>query len=238
MDLARIAELLQPFLAAPLGPVQLGQISMYIDLLLRWNSQVNLTAIGNPDLIVTRHFGESFFAARHLLPPTVARAASAPKGQPPRTSSGEDSGQRALDVGSGAGFPGLPIKIFDPMIPLTLLESNHKKVAFLREAIRALQLTDVNVTATRAEDFQPAVGRLVTLRAVERFTTILPTAARLVAPGGRLALLIANPQVIKVPRLAPSLNWTSPISIPHSRERILLIGQCPPTAGPGLFPSR
>ena len=68
MDTARIAALLQPFLEQSLPQSQLDQISIYIDLLLRWNVRINLTAIRHPEEIVTRHFGESFFLARHLFP--------------------------------------------------------------------------------------------------------------------------------------------------------------------------
>src|ERR1700693_3185749 len=69
MDTARIAALLQPFLEQSLPSSTLDQISIYIDLLLRWNARINLTAIRHPEEIVTRHFGESFFLARHLFPP-------------------------------------------------------------------------------------------------------------------------------------------------------------------------
>ena len=70
MDKARIAELLQPFLAGAQPPSEtlLDHISTYIDLLVRWNARVNLTAIRDPEQIVTRHFGESLFAACHLFP--------------------------------------------------------------------------------------------------------------------------------------------------------------------------
>jgi len=67
MDTARIAALLEPFLDQPLSPLQLDQISIYIDLLQRWNARINLTAIRHQDEIVTRHFGESLFLARHLF---------------------------------------------------------------------------------------------------------------------------------------------------------------------------
>ena len=70
MDTARIAALLEPFLEQSLSPIQLDQISTYIDLLLRWNARINLTAIRDPEEIVTRHFGESLFMARHLFPGT------------------------------------------------------------------------------------------------------------------------------------------------------------------------
>lgn len=141
MDSARIAALLEPFLGPPndhrLTTKDHDQISTYIDLLLRWNSRINLTAIRDPETIVTRHFGESFFLARHLFPGRVDQT--------------QACSQLVLDLGSGAGFPGIPVKIWAPQIQLVLVESNHKKAAFLREAARALTLTNVDVMAERAE---------------------------------------------------------------------------------------
>src|SRR5947209_1896170 len=111
MEKARVAELLRPFLTSDLSDRQLGSISMYIDILVRWNQRMNLTAVRQPEEMVTRHFGESLFGAQHLFPPGVGASI-------------------VLDVGSGAGFPGLPIKIWAPTIRLTLIESNHKKATF------------------------------------------------------------------------------------------------------------
>jgi 16S rRNA (guanine527-N7)-methyltransferase len=208
MDLARIAALLGPFLAGRTLPeVQLQQISTYIDLLIRWNGRINLTAIRDPEEIVTRHFGESLFLASHLFP------------EPGATS------LRVLDIGSGAGFPGLPLKIWEPAISLTLVEANHKKAAFLREVIRALTLTDVNVITARAETLvgtHPPAD-IITLRAVERFETILPTAVSLVAPGGRLALLISSAQLSQLSTITPDLVWLAPIPVPKSDARVLAI---------------
>src|SRR6266478_3588407 len=76
MDTARIAALLQPFLEPSLPESLLEQISIYIDLLLRWNARINLTAIRHPEEIVTRHFGESLFLARHLFPAGAPDSAS------------------------------------------------------------------------------------------------------------------------------------------------------------------
>lgn len=208
LELSRIADLLAPYLApARLAPQQLVHISMYIDILLRWNQKIALTAVRAPEEIVQRHFGESLFAARRLFPaPPV----------PP-------SGTTAVDVGSGAGFPGLPLKIFAPALRLTLIESQLKKAAFLREVVRALALREVEVFAGRAQDF-PGQADLVTLRAVERFEAMLPVAARLVAPAGRLALLIGAAQAERARRLLPAFAWESPVALPHSQQRILLVG--------------
>jgi 16S rRNA (guanine527-N7)-methyltransferase len=214
MDTARIADLLSPFLEVSLSQPQLNHISMYIDLLQRWNARINLTAIRNEEEIVTRHFGESLFLARHLFPST-----STPR-HPERS---------VLDIGSGAGFPGVPIKIWAPGIHLTLIESNHKKTVFLREVARALILTDINVITGRAETLAAQVGKdfpradVVTLRAVERFEKILPQTVTFMAPQTRLALLIGAAQLPELTKLTP-LKWDPPIPIPKSNSRMLSIG--------------
>jgi len=231
MDTARIAALLEPFLDQPLRESQLDQISIYIDLLQRWNARINLTAIRNQEEIVTRHFGESLFMARHLFPgpsnsESNSESAQAPEGAPSKLRLG--GGVRVFDIGSGAGFPGLPLKIWAPDINLTLIESNHKKAAFLREVARALTLTNINVITERAETVaaRPDVPRadLVTLRAVERFETILPPAAALLGQRGRLALLIGASQIPQLTTLT-NLKWHPPIQVPQSHQRVLSIGE-------------
>lgn len=213
---ARIAELLAPFLgsdAQRLPPGALEHISTYIDILIRWNARINLTAVRDPEQIVTRHFGESLFAARHLFPAEPSPQAASPT-------------PKLADLGSGAGFPGIPIKLWAPRISLTLIESNHKKVAFLREAARALTLTDINILAARAETLPAAQFDVVTLRAVERFASVLPTAASLVRPVGRLALLIGAAQLDQARLALSSFTWSDPIPVPTSTSRVLLIASC------------
>ena len=205
---------------AVLSPAQLQSISTYIDILLRWNARINLTAIRNPEEIVTRHFGESLFAARYLFPGTAHVGTAAP-GCPAERSSASLS---VADVGSGAGFPGLPLKLWAPRLSLTLIESNHKKAAFLREVARALTLTNVNIQNARAETMTDTFD-VVTLRAVERFDAILPTAAALVAPSGRLGLLIGAAQETQARSTLLHLAWSPAAPIPQSRSRILLVAR-------------
>jgi 16S rRNA (guanine527-N7)-methyltransferase len=229
MDDAHIAELLAPFLSdralgvrhrsssqvtdsVELSAEQLRYISMYIDILLRWNSRVNLTAVRDANEIVTRHFGESIFAARHLFPDPTTTAYS----------------QHVIDVGSGAGFPGLPIKIWAPHSRLTLIESNQKKATFLREVVRGLSLAGVEVFPGRADGFTGGPGEVVTLRAVERFELVLPIAAALVAPSGRLAILVGPDQAEEARKLAPRLRWSEPNPLPLSKSRCLIIGSNEP----------
>lgn len=221
MENARIAELLAPFLKAKhradaptgLSPVQLRRISMYIDVLLTWNARVNLTAVHEPEEVVTRHFGESIFAARHIFPvasPGIDVAEAAP---------------HVIDVGSGAGFPGLPIKIWAPDVNLALIESNQKKATFLREVVRKLELNGVEVFAGRAEAYPGPKGQVVTLRAVERFESILPVAAGLVDLGGRLAMLVGESQLNELSDLLPDVKWRKPVRLPLSSSRVMIIGR-------------
>jgi len=128
------------------------------------------------------------------------------------------------DVGSGAGFPGVPLKLWTPQVSLTLIESSHKKATFLREVVRALAMTNVNVKNTRAESLTEAFD-LVTLRAVEDFASILPTAAALVAPGACLGLLIGSAQVEAARALLPNFSWSEAVPIPLSSSRVVLAGR-------------
>jgi len=216
MDSKRIAALVKPFLRADfrsgepaaLTELQLQQISAYIDLFIRWNARMNLSAVRDADGVVTRHFGESLFAARHLFPGDTDRPSSS----------------RLIDVGSGAGFPGLPIKIWSKDVPLTLIESNQKKASFLREVIRRLGLKDGTVFCGRAESF-PGQAEVVTLRAVERFEAALGVATRLVLPAGRIALLIGAAQIEPARGFARDISWQPATPIPQSFRRVLMIGQ-------------
>ena len=181
-----IAELIHPYL--PDAPViLLPKLSAYLDLLLKWNARTNLTAIRRPEEIVRRHFGESLFAALHLDPETPT----------------------LLDFGSGAGFPGIPIALLRPGIQVTLAESQNKKAAFLREAVRTLNLSS-EVWAARVE-LMPAERRFhaITLRAVDRMEVALPIAEARLAAGGQLVLLMTTTQMPAGGRSIPLPNSTT-----------------------------
>lgn len=198
-----LIDLLRPFLATPLSTDQTKQVATYLDLLLKWNAKISLTALRAPEDIMQRHFGESFFAAERA---GAAEASS------------------LIDVGSGAGFPGLPMAMLAPQTQVTLIESQQKKVTFLREAVRTLALRNVSVYAGRAEESN-LKAQIVTMRAVEKFEAVLPIAASLIAPKGELALLIGTTQADSARKHLPRLMWLDAISIPKSRERILLLGK-------------
>lgn len=220
MNASRIAELLQPFTGeVQLPPGLLDQLQAYLELLLRWNARVNLTAVRNPEQILTRHFGESLFTAR-LLAGGLKRGASQ------ETDQNQKAGVTSLaDIGSGAGFPGIPIKLLVPQLELTLIESQNQKATFLREVLRRLNVDRAEVFCGRAERWGKTAG-IVTLRAVEQFERILPQAARLVAPAGRLCLLIGAAQVDRACALSTEAwSWEEPTTIPGSAEKVVLIGR-------------
>src|SRR5690242_16028922 len=106
MDPARIGELLVPFVPSRTPSVMLDKLAVYLDLLTRWSRRMNLTAIRDEDHIVTRHFGESLFAADKWLP------------------GGDSETGDVMDVGSGGGFPGILLKLQAPAISLTLVEAH------------------------------------------------------------------------------------------------------------------
>jgi 16S rRNA (guanine527-N7)-methyltransferase len=212
MNADRIRELLEPFTHGhELSDQKLSMISAYLDLLLKWNARINLTAIRDPEQIVQRHFGESLFAAQEIAD---------------RLRSSQVVSRRSLiDVGSGAGFPGIPIKMWLPELHVTLVEARQKKATFLREVARSLALDGLEVLSERAADLKIQAD-VVTLRAVEQFENALPAAARLVRPGGSVSLLIGSAQVTAATSLLP-FSWDQPSPIPLSISRVLLLGRAP-----------
>ena len=237
MDTSRIAELLRPFTTeVPLSSQVIEQLQLYLDLLLRWNARINLTAVREPEQIVTRHFGESLFAAQVLLSSAAGRDKTLPPGLKPGPIAGLNGTAEAVplqgqpryqslaDIGSGAGFPGIPIKLFAPQLALALIESQNKKATFLREVIRTLELDHSAVFCGRAEQWGKTAD-LVTLRAVEQFERVLPAAADLVAPGGKLCLLIGAAQAPTAHQLLRAgWTWQQPVMVPASAERVVLVG--------------
>jgi 16S rRNA (guanine527-N7)-methyltransferase len=169
---SRIAALLAPYLGdANLPPNLYAQLSIYLDLLLKWNARTNLTAIRDPESIVLRHFGESLFCGLQIA--SLLRPSAT-----------------LLDFGSGAGFPGLPIQLLLPELRVTLGESQNKKATFLREAVRRLGLPHTEVWANRVEDMPAGLQfDVVTARAVDKMDDALAAARPRILPGGWLVTL-------------------------------------------------
>jgi 16S rRNA (guanine527-N7)-methyltransferase len=148
---------------------QRAQLLAYLELLAKWNKTYNLTAIREPERMVTHHLLD----ALAVLP------------QLPRKDE-----LRVLDVGSGGGIPGLPFAIVRPDWQLTLVDTSHKKAAFLTQAAIELRLRNVVAHATRVEDFKPtAPYDIVISRAFADLATFAAISARHLAPRGLLVAM-------------------------------------------------
>ncbi len=186
-------------------------IRKYIDILLLWNQKVSLTSVVDLGEILERHFGESMFAAARL---------SIVKG-------------RLADVGSGAGFPGLALKIIRPELHVTLIEANAKKSAFLAEVVRELGLNGVEVLRARYENLPMGMiqADFIAARAVGNLQQLLAWAMGSLSPGGRVVLWVGARDAETLLRVR-EWNWAGPVPIPRSHRRVLLVGQrsVPPAA--------
>lgn len=197
LDETRLQQLIRPF-GLDLSPTQVDQALAYLDLLLRWNQKINLTSIRAPEECVRRHFGESLFLARHV----------------------QLRGD-LLDIGSGAGFPGLALKIAFPGMSVTLLEPVAKKRAFLKEAARVCRFLQVDVRGERLEDLVRATPApafdFATMRAVGNLGVLVPLAAQRLKPNGNLLLWLTQDQAAGLGSIESGLAWSQPLPIPCTR---------------------
>ena len=186
---------------------QLSQIREYISVLLKWNKLLSLTSITDPAEIVSRHFGESVFAST-VLPMEKGRLA---------------------DVGTGAGFPGLALKVLFPTLFVTLIESNKKKCAFLSEVIRTLKLTGVDVLPMRFEELRAEAGLFdfVSARALGGFPGLFNWAKVVLARRGHLVLWVGGEDTTRITG-SSGWVWNPAVRIPESQRRFILTGRPSP----------
>jgi 16S rRNA (guanine527-N7)-methyltransferase len=182
---------------------QVIYIQQYIRVLRHWNEKLNLTAIREPLEILYRHFCESMFAVGAI----------------------PLEGGRLADIGSGPGFPGLPIKILKPEIQLFLVESNIKKGTFLAEVIRELGLSDARVLISRYEELGEELAPLdyVCSRAVGEFGSFLDWASSDKVSASKVILWLGGRDLDEV-RKSLEWDWAQPIAVPQSLRRYLLLG--------------
>ncbi len=182
---------------------QVVYIQQYIRILLQWNEKLNLTAIRDPLEILIRHFCESMFGAVSV-PVEVGRLA---------------------DIGSGAGFPGIPLNILRPELELFLVESNIKKGTFLAEVVRDLELKNARVLINRYEELGEELAPLdyVCSRAVGEFGPFLEWAGSDRVSAGKVILWIGGRDLDEA-RKANQWEWQEPIAVPQSLRRYLLVG--------------
>jgi len=186
-----------------LSDAQVTCIQQYTRILQHWNEKLNLTAIKDPLEILHRHFCESMYAAV-AVPINSGRLA---------------------DIGSGPGFPGLPLKILRPELQLVLVESNIKKGTFLAEVIRELGLLNARALISRYEELGEELAPLdfVCSRAVGEFGPFLDWAASDVVSAGRVILWIGGRDLDEA-RKSVQWDWQEPIPVPQSLRRYLLVG--------------
>lgn len=178
-----------------------SRIQLFLDLLVKWNDKINLTAEKDPEDILKRHVFDSLQYCRALKPDF-----------------------RVMDIGSGAGFPGIPLKIIFPEMPLVLVESQRKRCSFLETAIRGLKLDRAEVINARAEDLpahQEGQFDAVIFRAVSGVEPCLALGERFLAPGGKLVL--KKPPNATLPKSTLSLQEEIPITSFHGLVSSLLI---------------
>ncbi|MGA2781649.1 MAG: 16S rRNA (guanine(527)-N(7))-methyltransferase RsmG [Smithella sp.] len=180
-----------------LGEQQLSRFDVYKKELLQWNAKTNLISENSSQEIITRHFLDSLTALQFIQKPNA----------------------RIIDVGCGAGFPGLPLKIALPTLELYLLETNRKKVSFLKHIIRLLNLADTFVLHDRVENIIKADSwkekfDILISRAAFKLSELLLQGEYFLAPGGKLIAL-------KGPNVGKEISQYSKIKKQHQISQLI-----------------
>ncbi len=200
--MSRLNELLAEAGLATVSAESAGMLSNYVSLILRWNARTNLTAIRDEEGVLSRHIIESIVFERNL-PAEI---------------------KTLLDFGSGAGLPGIPVALCRPEVRVTLAESQGKKAAFLREAVRVLGLS-ATVHAGRAEALAEQFD-CVAMRAVDRMAEAVPVAVDLVRPSGWLALMTTETELQRLKDAAGTgFSWRESVPLPGGDQRIVAVAQ-------------
>ena len=179
---------------------QIGQLVKHYELLCKWNQRFNLTRIIQPRNAATLNYAESLYGARF-----IAQA------------------KTILDIGSGAGFPAVPIAIALPELDVTALEANQKKSLFLTEVKFELSLANFRVITARLEDIDCSNYDLLTCRALDRAETTLPSIIGNLTEGQRLMIYCARDLVDKLASQFPVKFNVEVNQIPESEGRLIAI---------------
>ncbi len=174
----------------------------YLSLLIKWNKTYNLTAIHEPERMLTHHILDSLVLVPHVEP------------------------GRLLDVGSGAGFPGIPLAIARPNLQVTVMDASQKKCGFMQQVVIELKLANVNVVHARVEASQaPEKFNLIVSRAFAELADFVRLSAHLLAPGGHwLAMKGVLPQAEITHLKAARVLRALPLQVPGlNAERSLII---------------
>ena len=216
-------------LGIALSEAQTDQFMQYLSLLLEWNEKMNLTAITDPVEVVRKHFIDCISVLPHL---------------------GLQGGETMIDVGTGAGFPGVPLKIANPALQVTLLDALQKRLTFLDTLTQSLDLSDVTLVHSRAEDGgqNPDLREqfdLCVSRAVANLAVLLEYCLPFVKVGGKLAALKGPDATQEIEQAQNALQIVGgkvtaviPITIPHTdlQHQLVLVEKIAPT--PQRYPRK
>jgi 16S rRNA (guanine527-N7)-methyltransferase len=196
----------------PLPAGAVARMVAYLALLERWNRAYNLTAVREPEAMVVRHLLDSLSILPWL------------------------KGPRVLDVGSGAGLPGIPLALARPQEEFCLLDSNGKRTRFLTQAVAELRLTNVSVVRSRVEDYQPVtLFNSVVSRAFATLVDLVADAGRLCAPEGRLLAMKGIFPDDELARLPTGYRVVGvyPLQVPHldAERHLVHLAPVSPAAG-------
>lgn len=216
-------------LGIALSEAQTDQFMQYLSLLLEWNEKMNLTAITDPVEVVQKHFIDCISVLPHL---------------------DLQGGETMIDVGTGAGFPGVPLKIANPALQVTLLDALQKRLTFLDTLTQSLDLSDVTLVHSRAEDGgqNPDLREqfdLCVSRAVANLAVLLEYCLPFVKVGGKLAALKGPDAIQEIEQAQNALQIVGgkvtaviPITIPHTdlQHQLVLVEKIAPT--PQRYPRK
>ena len=183
-----------------LSEAQLDQSIKHYSMLVHWNRRINLTRIIEPDEAARLHYAESLFGARFI---------------------GE--AKSLLDIGSGAGFPGVPLAILRPDIRVTALEANQKKSLFLREVKGELRLNNFEVVTSRLEAFDWSSYDLLMSRALDRAERMLPAVVEQMTATQRLMIYCGRDLVKAIEKSLKLPLSIETHAIPQSESRLIAI---------------
>jgi 16S rRNA (guanine527-N7)-methyltransferase len=195
-----------------------ARLIAYYELLARWNRKINLTALDNPDEAIDRLLLEPVIAARHISLPSP----------------------RLMDVGSGGGSPAIPLMLALSGSALVMVEVKARKSAFLREAIRHLELENASVETSRFEELlaRPELHErfdVLSLRAVRVEAKVMVTLQAFVKPGGQM-LMFRGPAGPKVPEVVPPLEWIGTYPLVEALQSRVTLLRKQPVGGPTFVP--
>jgi 16S rRNA (guanine(527)-N(7))-methyltransferase RsmG len=183
-----------------LSEAQAGNLAKHYSMLCEWNRRVNLTRITGPEDAARLHYADSLFGGGFI------------KGA-----------RTLLDIGSGAGFPAIPLAVLRPDVNVTALEANQKKSLFLNEAKDALGLRNFKVATARVESFDWAAFDLLTSRALDRAEAVLPSLIGRLSAGQRFMLYCAPDLLAKLARRFASTCEVETHAVPETEARLIAI---------------